>query len=395
MLEVQTRKTGWTKVAFGDVVRLSTERSRDPGAEGFERLVGLEHIDPGDLRIRRWGSVADDGTTFTNVFRPGQVLFGKRRAYQRKVAVAEFSGVCSGDIYVFEPASEQLLPELLPYICQTQAFFDHAVGTSAGSLSPRTNWSKLAAYEFDLPPVREQRRIVSALRAATSLTEGLQNMRLALQALTDAIAFERYGRLMQYTEPIALRELCARLPQSGIYKQQKFLGSGSPRIGMGELFGADVIDSVEGVERITLTDEEKTRYALTGDDLLFGRRSVVLEGAGRCVRVGSLPELTVFESSLLRVTIDSRVALPQYVFEWFRSPQGRREIRRIVTSTTVSGVSGSAVAGLPVPVMDLPSQAKAVEELAGLRSQSERLEARVRESRVLESRLRQDILESQ
>lgn len=395
MLEVQTRKTEWTKVAFGDVVRLSTERSRDPGAEGFERLVGLEHIDPGDLRIRRWGSVTDDGTTFTNVFRPGQVLFGKRRAYQRKVAVAEFSGVCSGDIYVFEPASEQLLPELLPFICQTQAFFDHAVGTSAGSLSPRTNWSKLAGFEFDLPPVREQRRIVSALRAAASLTEELENMRLALQALTDAVALERYGRLLQDNEPIALRELCARLPQSGIYKQQKYLGSGSPRIGMGELFGADVIDSVAGVERITLTDEEKKRYALTDDDLLFGRRSVVLEGAGRCVRVGSLPELTAFESSLLRVTIDSRVALPQYVFEWFRSPQGRREIRRIVTSTTVSGVSGSAVAGLPVPVTDLRSQAEVVEELAGLRSQSERLAARVRESRVLEGHLRQDILESQ
>lgn len=76
-----------------------------------------------------------DGVTFTNVFKPGQVLFGKRRAYQRKVAVADFSGVCSGDIYVLEPKGDALLPELLPFICQTDAFFDHAVGTSAGSLS--------------------------------------------------------------------------------------------------------------------------------------------------------------------------------------------------------------------------------------------------------------------
>jgi type I restriction enzyme S subunit len=58
-------------------------------AVGIERFVGLEHIEPEDLRIRRWGFVAD-GTTFTNRFRPGQVLFGKRRAYQRKVAMAEF-----------------------------------------------------------------------------------------------------------------------------------------------------------------------------------------------------------------------------------------------------------------------------------------------------------------
>ena len=105
-----SRKTGWTKVAFGDVAQLARERSADPESDGFERYVGLEHIDPGDLRIRRWGHVSD-GTTFTNVFRAGQVLFGKRRAYQRKVAVADFDGVCSGDIYVFEVPTEITTPD--------------------------------------------------------------------------------------------------------------------------------------------------------------------------------------------------------------------------------------------------------------------------------------------
>ena len=156
-----TLKAGWTRVAFGDVVQLARERSSDPEGDGFERYVGLEHIDPGDLTIRHWGNVAN-GTTFTNVFRAGQVLFGKRRAYQRKVAVADFDGICSGDIYVFESKSEHLVPELLPFICQTDRFFEHAVGTSAGSLSPRTNWESLAEFELLLPPIDEQRRITAA-----------------------------------------------------------------------------------------------------------------------------------------------------------------------------------------------------------------------------------------
>jgi type I restriction enzyme S subunit len=80
MLVVAKHKSvGWTTVSFGDVVQLSKERSGDPEADGYERYVGLEHIDPGNLRIQRWGNVAD-GVTFTSVFRPGQVLFGKRRA---------------------------------------------------------------------------------------------------------------------------------------------------------------------------------------------------------------------------------------------------------------------------------------------------------------------------
>lgn len=167
-----TLKSGWTGVAFGDVVRLSRVRSSDPEAAGFERYVGLDHIEPGDLRIRRWGDTAD-GTTFTSVFRPGQVLFGKRRAYQRKVAVADFSGVCSGDIYVFEPRNSHLLPEFLPVICQTDHFFEHAIGTSAGSLSPRTNWQSLASYQLALPPLDEQRRVAAAMSAMLALDECL------------------------------------------------------------------------------------------------------------------------------------------------------------------------------------------------------------------------------
>lgn len=64
MLERPISKAGWTRVAFGDVVRLSKARVADPEAAGIQRVVGLEHIEPGDLRIRRWGDVAD-GTTFT------------------------------------------------------------------------------------------------------------------------------------------------------------------------------------------------------------------------------------------------------------------------------------------------------------------------------------------
>ena len=167
-------KPGWRRVKFGDVVRLSKARSQDPLADGIERYVGLEHLEPGDLRIRSWGSVAD-GVTFTSVFQPGQVLFGKRRAYQRKVAVADFSGVCSGDIYVLETKDAQvLLPELLPFICQTDAFFDHAVGTSAGSLSPRTNWTSLDHFEFALSPIDEQKRLVELLGSIAALEEELR-----------------------------------------------------------------------------------------------------------------------------------------------------------------------------------------------------------------------------
>lgn len=179
---------GWTRVKFGDVVRNVNENSRDLEGDGIERVVGLDHLDPGSLRLVRWDDLADlpDGTTFTRKFKPGQVLFGKRRAYQRKVAVPDFEGVCSGDILVFEPADKRMLSEFLPYLVQSDGFFDHALGTSAGSLSPRTKWAELAKYEFALPPIDEQQRAVELLSALDSLAAGHEVLEASIAATRTA-----------------------------------------------------------------------------------------------------------------------------------------------------------------------------------------------------------------
>jgi len=381
---------GWTDVAFGDVVQLSREGSSDPEEDGFERYVGLEHLEPGDLKIRRWGQVTD-GTTFTNVFHAGQVLFGKRRAYQRKVAVADFDGVCSGDLYVLGPRNDQLLPDLLPFICQTDRFFEHAVGTSAGSLSPRTNWESLAEYEFTLPPLAEQRRIADVLENAKALCDSLASLGEACTQAHSCASAREFNALRPSSASVSLASICSRRPQSGIYKSEEFRGRGVPMVNMGELFGNDVIDGAVAMERIDLDDRELERYGLTPNDLLFGRRSVVLEGAGRCVLVGDLTGPVVFESSVLRVTIDDSLADSRYVFEWLRSPYGVQQIKRIVTFTTVSGVAGSDVARLPVPFPTLEVQKGVADRLSGLRSQigepRERLAACTRLSSLIAATL--------
>ena len=161
-----TLADGWRIVKYGDVVREVRETEREPLESGIERYVGLEHLEPDTLRISRWGLIAEDSTTFTKVFRKGQLLFGRRRAYLHKAAVADFDGICSGDIIVMEAKPKLLLPDLLPFIVQSDGFFDFAIHTSAGSLSPRTKWTHLASYEFALPPMDVQQRIADLLWAA-------------------------------------------------------------------------------------------------------------------------------------------------------------------------------------------------------------------------------------
>lgn len=163
-------KSTWKKVKFGEVVVEPKETCKDIVLEGIEHLVGLEHIDSGDIHLRKSAST-EESTTFTKKFRKGDVLFGRRRAYLKKAAKAEFDGICSGDITVFRAKKEKLLPELLPFLVNNDKFFDYAVKHSAGGLSPRVKFKDLANFEFLLPPKEEQAKLAELLWAMDDVIE--------------------------------------------------------------------------------------------------------------------------------------------------------------------------------------------------------------------------------
>ena len=179
MLEqVIPNKAGWTRVAFGDVVRKVSDKV-DPWESGLKRYVAGEHLDTDDLRIRRWGLIGDDylGPAFHMRFKPGHVLYGSRRTYLRKVALADFEGITANTTYVVESQDPKvLMPELLPFIMQTEAFHAHSIARSKGSVNPYVNFSDIACFEFLLPPIQEQARLVKTLSAAEDLQSRLYDL---------------------------------------------------------------------------------------------------------------------------------------------------------------------------------------------------------------------------
>ncbi len=154
-------KPRWSRVKFGDVVRQCKEKA-DPETSGLERYIAGEHMDSDDLRLRRWGEIGSGylGPAFHVRFKPGQVLYGSRRTYLRKVAVPDFDGICANTTFVLEPMNtEVLLPEFLPFLMQTEAFNAFSVKNSKGSVNPYINFTDLARFEFALPPLDEQARL--------------------------------------------------------------------------------------------------------------------------------------------------------------------------------------------------------------------------------------------
>jgi len=376
------KKTSGTVVTFGDVVQLSKERSKDPEADGFERYIGLEHLEPRDLKVRNWGDISD-GVTFTSVFRPGQVLFGKRRAYQRKVGVAEFCGVCSGDIYVFEPKGDQLLPELLPFICQSEPFYEYVISMSQGGLSPRVNWKALAKYEFTLPPPEEQRQIAELLRSATDVSETLLSLMRSAETLLRSAVDSAAERAVdkQSVDPLAALIDAEHPICYGILMPGTGFEGGVPVVKVKDYPEGEII-----VDGLLLTDptidEEYKRSRLRAGDLLISIRGTI----GRLAFVPTSLDGSNITQDTARLSIraehDSR-----YVRAMLESTFVQRQIAAFTTGLAVKGINIGELRRIQIPIVSPDEQRELVREVIAVRAAIQDIARRLVQSERLQKAL--------
>ena len=174
-------RSKWSRFKFGDIAECSREMGQ-PTPEDASTYIGLEHLDTGSLHVRRWGSAADlKGQKLK--MRKGDILFAKRNAYLRRVAIAPHDGYFSAHGMILRAKPNKVLPEFLPFLMMSDRFMNRAVEISVGSLSPTINWTTLKLEPFDLPPLDQQRRIAEILWAVDEVAYAAWISRESILAL--------------------------------------------------------------------------------------------------------------------------------------------------------------------------------------------------------------------
>jgi type I restriction enzyme S subunit len=162
-------KSNWQSFKFQEIAYRISE-TVDPNTTELDVYIGLEHIDGENIHIKRFGIPADVSGGKLKCY-PGDVIFGKRRAYQRKAAIVDFEGICSAHAFVFRANLEVIEPKLFPFFLHSDQFMDRAVDISVGGLSPTINWGDLKDQEFLLPPKEEQAKLAELLWAMDEVIE--------------------------------------------------------------------------------------------------------------------------------------------------------------------------------------------------------------------------------
>lgn len=339
---------GWRRVKFGDIAKHISKRV-EPSETDLDIYVGLEHLDSDSLRIKRHGVPSDvDGQKL--LVKKGQIIFGKRRAYQRKVAVADWDCICSAHAMVLEANSETVLPEFLPFFMQSDVFMNRAVAVSEGSLSPTIKWKILERQEFCIPVKKKQESLIILLSKSQKMIEKLEgavDSSVALEKVMAASWFSttnkdiRHNKLSWFADENGL--------QTGPFGSQlhasEYSDDGVPVLMPKEL-GFGEIDVTSSARVPVEVAERLSKHRLLEGDFIFGRRGEI----GRFGYITKELEGAICGTGCLRFRpIDE--SLSGFFNAFFRSDSAVRWLNYNAVGMTMLNLNTNILADLPVPIL--------------------------------------------
>lgn len=359
--ELQLDRSDWQLVKFGDVA-IQQKESVDRDNTKLTRYVKGEHMGSEDLHLREWGELTDEylGPAFIRKFGEGDILYGSRRTYLRKVAVAHFDGITSNTTFVIKANEARIDKRLLPFVMLSEGFAEHSIRNSKGSVNPYINWKDIANYEFLLPPKDQQAKLAELLWAMDDVVERNIHVNKTLESLFNTYSFRKFytyikksknGEIFQPT----LGNLLEKSVCNGVFKTREFFGSGTLLINVTDIYNSFKVNPNE-LERIEVDPKEEDTFSAQHGDVIFNRSSLVRDGIGHSCLVPFHQEKMVFECHLMRVRpkkykIDSR-----YLCRYCLSVFGRNYLISRSQTTTMTTINQEALNKMPIPLPSIEEQ---------------------------------------
>lgn len=348
------------KYRFDQIAINSTEKKKPIEEDRFIYL-GLEHLDSGSLKVTRYGSeVAPIGEKL--IMHKGDVLFGKRRAYQKKVAIAPFDGIFSAHGMVLRPKEDVIDKDFFPLFISSDYFLDAAIKISVGSLSPTINWRDLKELEFELPGLDTQRRLADVL---WSMNETMDSYK-ELIAVTDELVKSQFIEMFGRSEvSINLEDCCAIHARVGwqALKKEEYQESGEYML----ITGTDFVDS--RIDYNTCVYVSKDRYEMDPNiqvengDILITKDGTI----GKVAIVEDLPKPATLNAGVFVVRPDGRFNRDFFSYI-FKGPVFADFVEVVKTGTTIKHLNQGKLLKFSIPVADISEQ----EQFAEIYRQSDK-----------------------
>lgn len=296
----------------------------------LEYYIGGEHFDNGEIQISRKGIIAGStiGPAFHMRFMPGDVLLMSRNPHLRKASVVDFEGICSDVSYVCRTKDESvLMQKYLPFIFQTDHFWKFAEENKKGSTNFFLNWSDFEKYEFNLPSIEEQKKLVDLL---WSFQETKSAYKVMLEK-TDEMVKSQFIELFENGKyPLSRAQVFIRSMRNGVSPSKK--GTVLNQIlTLSAITQGDFDESAVKEGLFEVEPAEEKRVSEEDFYLCRGNGNKCLVGLG-AFPYKSIPDL-VFPDTMIALKIDETIIRKKFIETAWKLPSVREQIESAARTT--------------------------------------------------------------
>ena len=349
MNKLHIDKTHWKKYRFGDVA-IQTKEVVDIENTSLTRYVAGEHMFSEDIHLRKWGTIGDGylGPAFIRKFNKGDILYGSRRTYLKKVAIADFDGITANTTFVIKANEDLIEPVLLAHLMLSHDFTEYSVKNSRGSVNPYINWKDIADYEFLLPPKAEQKRLAELLWAADEVVE---KEKRELEKIT-VCKNNYFEREIIDAKKLRLIDCCKELPQYG-----------SPSAAIPYIKEKSRYVRITDIDDFgNLINDDIVSPSVFSDTFLLKENDFLIARTGNTVGKTYLHQikdgLYTFAGYLIRFRTDDSILLPDYLMAFSKTSLFEEFKRKTIKVGAQPNINAEQYSNMEIPVLPIERQRK-------------------------------------
>ncbi|WP_143961338.1 restriction endonuclease subunit S [Litoribacter populi] len=381
-------KSNWSPVKFGEIA-IQQKKTVDRDSSSLTKYVKGEHMGSEDIHLREWGELQDEylGPAFIRYFEEGDILYGSRRTYLKKVVIAPFEGITSNTTFVIKANEKKLDKRLLPFIMLSDGFSEHSIKNSKGSVNPYVNWKDLANYKFLLPPLDQQAELAELLWAMDEVIERERELQESLNFNLKAYLKDNLVKDSKL-DKIPLGEIIESLEAGSSVNCHNggYDPNGKGILKTSAITGENFLASE--VKTVLKIQESKLKKNIKANSILFNRKNTqALVGSSKFVE-NELPNIYC-PDLIWQIQIRSEIIFPKLVWYYMSTEQFRSQIESLSNGTNLSMVNISQKKALKVniPIPSRTKQSQLIHELDRIDNCKSLINSRISDSTSLQKSL--------
>ena len=374
--ELNLDRSDWQLVKFGDVA-IQQKQTVDRENTELTRYVKGEHMYSEDLHLRKWGKLTDEylGPAFIRKFEEGDILYGSRRTYLRKVVIPPFEGITSNTTFVVKADEERIDKSLLPFIMLSEGFTQHSIKNSKGSVNPYINWKDIASYEFLLPPKEQHKNMSRLLWSIDQLIENEVNL---LNKFNCFLLTELKEIFSDKKHKKPLITFCSENPKYGSNSKAVAFDGNIRYIRITDVGEFGFLNK----DRVS-SEVHEDKYLLKYGDFLIARSA----DPGRSYYYKDSDGLCSHAGYLIKFTLDTNKILPEFLYYFTHSAEYKAWIKQTTRKGTLSNINSQEFSSLKIPEVDLGLQKLAIYKITEIYNKLQNVQKRIEHSITLRKSL--------